>query len=74
MSKFDIFNKIKIDLDKYEEIEDNNNDESDNEQSRTEESVATGERGLLWYSLSAAVTALGAGFVLTGKKCRKDEE
>ena len=27
MSKFDIFNKIKIDLDKYEEIEDNNNDE-----------------------------------------------
>ena len=44
------------------------------EQSRTEESVATGESGLLWYSLSAAVTALGAGFVLTGKKCRKDEE
>ncbi len=27
MSKFDIFNKIKIDLDKYEEIEDNDKDE-----------------------------------------------
>ncbi|MFR2012268.1 MAG: hypothetical protein ACLS49_12325 [Christensenellales bacterium] len=32
-----------------------------------------GESGLLWYSLRAAVTALGVT-VLTGKKCRKDEE
>ena len=54
--------------------DDTNTDESKTEQSKTEESVATGESGLLWYSLSAAVTALGAGFVLTGKKCRKDEE
>lgn len=55
--------------------EDNNNDESDNEQSRTEESVATGERGFsLWYALSAAIASLGAGLALTGKKRRKDEE
>ena len=54
--------------------DDTNTDESKTEQSKTEESVATGESGLLWYSLSAAVTVLGAGFVLTGKKCRKDEE
>ena len=55
--------------------EDNNNDESDNEQSRTEESVATGERGFsLWYALSAAIASLGASLALTGKKRRKDEE
>lgn len=55
--------------------EDNNNDESDNEQSKTEESVATGERGFsLWYALSAAIASLGAGLALTGKKRRKDEE
>ncbi|MBS1339180.1 MAG: LPXTG cell wall anchor domain-containing protein, partial [Lachnospira sp.] len=53
---------------------DTNTDESKTEQSETEESVATGESGLLWYSLSAAVTALGAGFALTGKKHRKYEE
>lgn len=58
-----------------EQQKDNNNDESDNEQSRTEESVATGERGFsLWYALSAAIASLGAGLALTGKKRRKDEE